>query len=474
MSKEAELKVAEKELNKTLSWALNKKLQHRYQELFKRLDLSDQVVAAHSRNPGFEVVELLERLYNKRGRDGLHEFYELLQELEEQASLDLIDNNKVAVILFRPNDATLPQATTQPVQFVDVPIVPTHHVPQSNNNNNSNQSAERSVDQAASVPQANQSVVSQVPPGNVQPAPETFLRKQSKMAHKDIKILFLYADPKKMYRDSEQEIKEVRENLKGAKRVKLEVANTSLTTSNIQKYLLEHNPTVLHFCGHGTAAKELVFCNENGDQTTIEPSAIGNLFKLFKNIKLVVLSACYSEGQAQEIAKHIPLVVGNPSTIAIDDACKFSAGFYLALGYGKNAEDCLEHGKAQILLDNSKATIQDKWMPTLLKSSNSTTLLDPLETLDEVDEDERYDIGNEIAECDEWDQLGLKFKEECDQKTFSRAFLRSKKGNHSTDSELARYLVDVLAGRCLPIAAFKRGLLACNMKDIVKRHACFL
>lgn len=195
------------------------------------------------------------------------------------------------------------------------------------------------------------------------------------MAHKDIKILFLYADPKKMYRDSEQEIKEVRANLKGAKRVKLEVANTSLTTSNIQKYLLEHNPTVLHFCGHGTAAKELVFCNENGDQTTIEPSAIGNLFKLFKTIKLVVLSACYSEGQAQEIAKHIPLVVGNPSTIAIDDACKFSAGFYLALGYGKNAEDCLEHGKAQILLDNSKATIQDKWMPTLLKSSNSTTLL---------------------------------------------------------------------------------------------------
>jgi hypothetical protein len=160
-----------------LSWALNKKLQHRYQELFKRLDLSDQVVAAHSRNPGFEVVELLERLYNKRGRDGLHEFYESLQELEEQASLDLIDNNKVAVILFLPNDATLPQATTQPGQFVDVPIVPTHHVPQSNNNNNSNQSAERSVDQAASVPQANQSVVAQVPPGNVQPAPETFLRK---------------------------------------------------------------------------------------------------------------------------------------------------------------------------------------------------------------------------------------------------------------------------------------------------------
>jgi DNA replication protein DnaC len=135
---EAELKVAEKELNKTLSWALNKKLQHRYQELFKRLDLQDQVVAAHSRNPGFEVVELLERLYDKRGRNGLHEFYELLQELEEQASLDLIDNNKVAVILFLPNDAILPQPTTQPIQFVDVPIVPTHHVPQSKNNNNSN------------------------------------------------------------------------------------------------------------------------------------------------------------------------------------------------------------------------------------------------------------------------------------------------------------------------------------------------
>lgn len=121
-----------------MSWALNKKLQHRHQELFKRLDLQDQVVAAHSRNPGFEVVELLERLYNKRGRDGLHEFYESLQELEEQASLDLIDNNKVAVILFLPNDAILPQPTTQPIQFVDVPIVPTHHVPQSKNNNNSN------------------------------------------------------------------------------------------------------------------------------------------------------------------------------------------------------------------------------------------------------------------------------------------------------------------------------------------------
>jgi hypothetical protein len=62
----------------------------------------------------------------------------------------------------------------------------------------------------------------------------------------------------------------------------------------------------------------------------------------------VVLNACYSEQQAEAIAKHIDYVVGMKKAIGDEAAIKFAVGFYDALGAGMNYEIAFDFGRNAI------------------------------------------------------------------------------------------------------------------------------
>jgi hypothetical protein len=76
-------------------------------------------------------------------------------------------------------------------------------------------------------------------------------------------------------------------------------------------------------------------------------------FRILQNgIDCVVLNACFSQVQAEAIAKYVPYVLG--MNIAIGDlaAIDFAKGFYGALFEGKSVKESFDLGKNQIALKN--------------------------------------------------------------------------------------------------------------------------
>src|SRR5918995_4635655 len=108
--------------------------------------------------------------------------------------------------------------------------------------------------------------------------------------------------------------------------------------------LLNYNPQILHFSGHGSPNSSLIFKNENtGQIEEVPPLALSNLFKVLgKKIDLVFLNACYSEKQATAIAKHVNCVIGMSDAIPDDTAIEFASTFYSSLGFGKNIKDAFD------------------------------------------------------------------------------------------------------------------------------------
>ncbi|MBD2512575.1 hypothetical protein H6G91_36145 [Nostoc muscorum FACHB-395] len=131
---------------------------------------------------------------------------------------------------------------------------------------------------------------------------------------------------------------------------------------DIQRAMLDINPQIIHFSGHGAEDDGLVFEDETGCAKLIEGEALAELFELFADqIECVVLNGCYSEVQAKAISQHINYVVGMSKAIGDRAAIEFAVGFYDAVGAGKPVEFAYKFGCAAIRL----AGISEQLTPTL-------------------------------------------------------------------------------------------------------------
>src|SRR5262249_5504407 len=68
------------------------------------------------------------------------------------------------------------------------------------------------------------------------------------------------------------------------------------------------------------------------------------------SVQLIVLSACYSELNAQALLRHVGCVVGVSEAIAGDAARSFAIGFYGGLGDGESIAAAYAQGCAAIRL----------------------------------------------------------------------------------------------------------------------------
>ena len=114
--------------------------------------------------------------------------------------------------------------------------------------------------------------------------------------------------------------------------------------------LMNYNPQILHFSGHGSEKSALIFKNENtGEIEEVPQSALSEVFRVLgKNIDLVFLNACFSEKQATAIAKHVNCVIGMSDAIPDDTAIEFASTFYSSLGFGKNIQDAYDLAMIQL------------------------------------------------------------------------------------------------------------------------------
>ncbi|MDJ0615982.1 MAG: pentapeptide repeat-containing protein [Calothrix sp. MO_192.B10] len=170
-----------------------------------------------------------------------------------------------------------------------------------------------------------------------------------------IKIMFLASDPTDAARlRLGQELRDIKQRLKLAKQRERFVLQQqmSVRSSDISQALLEFEPMIVHFSGHGTNNGELWFENEVGKIQPVKPEALANLFALVsQQVKCVVLNACYSETQAKSIAEHIQFVIGMNQAIGDEAAIAFAVGFYTAIGANRPIPEAYQFGCTQIQLE---------------------------------------------------------------------------------------------------------------------------
>jgi len=140
----------------------------------------------------------------------------------------------------------------------------------------------------------------------------------------------------------------------------------------LQGYLLRYSPDIVHFSGHGSSSSEILVESDDGSSYAVPPESLTKLFSVLKdNIKLVVLNACYSEQQAQAIAKNIECVVGMSDSVNDRSAINFSYSFYQALAYGRSVRTAFDLGCLQIDLKK----LSSSEVPRLLTKTESSAEL---------------------------------------------------------------------------------------------------
>ena len=169
-----------------------------------------------------------------------------------------------------------------------------------------------------------------------------------------MKILILASNPRKDLRlDREiRDLKDVIEKSRDRQQFQVEVG-LAVRVGDLQDLLFQHQPQIVHFCGHGGGAEGLVFEGNEGGEQWVRADALSEMFRLFSGVNSVLLNACYSEEQANAIVTHIDYVIGMRQTIRDDAAIAFSKGFYRALGYDCTIEQSFEFGCNAIQLEIS-------------------------------------------------------------------------------------------------------------------------
>lgn len=162
-------------------------------------------------------------------------------------------------------------------------------------------------------------------------------------------------------RDIQAEIQ--RAQARGEIEVRAELAVTPI---DLNRLLLEYEPDVVHFSGHGTALRvevpmgpsatrefnpaheslpsepprgsAILLETHEGHALPVSVEALARLFGILKTQRCVVLNACFSAMQAAALAKHVDCVIGMKRAIDDKSALVFSAGFYQAIARGQTVK----------------------------------------------------------------------------------------------------------------------------------------
>lgn len=187
------------------------------------------------------------------------------------------------------------------------------------------------------------------------------LRAARAQATRPVKILFLAANPMDTSRLAlDRELRGIRERLQmSALRDRFELVSAwAVRTGDLRQELLTHQPTIVHFSGHGKP-DGLILEGQQGVRQRVPAAALAALFGLFaEHVRCVVLNACYSDDQAEAIAMQIPVVVGMQGPVHDLAGVLFADGLYQALAHGRTIRDAVAFGKSAYELEGITATAE--------------------------------------------------------------------------------------------------------------------
>lgn len=130
-------------------------------------------------------------------------------------------------------------------------------------------------------------------------------------------------------------------------------SNEAITVDDLRRALLDYQPTVVHFSGHGSGHGGLCFEDTDGNTNFTTAESLAKLFHHFKSsLKCVVLNACYSEVQGRVINKEIDYVIGMNASVEDQSASKFAVALYDAIFAGTDFRTAFDLGCTALDLNN--------------------------------------------------------------------------------------------------------------------------
>ena len=151
----------------------------------------------------------------------------------------------------------------------------------------------------------------------------------------------------------EQEIREIDEGLRRAnKRDQYKLQQKwAVRSRDFYRAILDYQPNIVHFCGHGAGADGIVLEDDTGKMALVQTNALASMFKLFaqKGVDCVILNACYSEVQADAISQYVNYVIGMNRAVGDRAALGFAVGFYDGIAAGYTLEEAYELGCSQMM-----------------------------------------------------------------------------------------------------------------------------
>jgi hypothetical protein len=165
-------------------------------------------------------------------------------------------------------------------------------------------------------------------------------------------ILFLAANPRESnLLELSEECAEIQRELKMTRdrdRFRFE-SRWAVNIDDLMRHLTDLDPTVVHFSGHGCGSAGLMLQDEHGRPQLVSARALAMMLEATTSrLRLVVLSACYSDVQARELSSRIECVVSMNGAIEDEAARAFAIRFYGALGNGRSVGNAMEHGIAAL------------------------------------------------------------------------------------------------------------------------------
>ncbi|MGD2087177.1 MAG: hypothetical protein PVH61_13420 [Candidatus Aminicenantes bacterium] len=182
------------------------------------------------------------------------------------------------------------------------------------------------------------------------------------------KILILSSNPKDTPKTRiDEEVREIEESLRRSRcRVQFEIHKVmSVRHRDLRRALLDHKPQIVYFTGHWKKGS-IVVEDKLGISESISSEAFSELIELCgEHVECVILSASYTEPEAEAISKHIDYVVGMRNEIEDSAIIEFAVGFYDALGAGKPVDEAFKFGCNAIKLYN----LSEDLIPILKKKN---------------------------------------------------------------------------------------------------------
>ena len=176
--------------------------------------------------------------------------------------------------------------------------------------------------------------------------------------HDKIKVLFLASDP---FHDRaalrlDEEVRAIGNAIRrGRARDSVElVSHFATRTRDLREALLQHEPQIVHFAGHGDAPGAIYLGDEDGRPQPVDCEALRKLFGLLNDtVRVVVLNGCDTLQTVEALSEVVDYTVGMNRPISDDSAIVFAEAFYSALAMGRNVLAAFELAVCQLELEGN-------------------------------------------------------------------------------------------------------------------------